>query len=511
MGEKIIYLAADERPCNYQHPDLIFDLSSTELIKPPFSMMGYKKEAADVDKIQKWLLANLNQSDQLVLSIELLVFGGILPSRIHNLSKNTLYKRLNFLKKIKSLKPDLKIYAFNLITRVPAYNSSDEEPDYYADYGEAIHKFGFLQDKNNRANLTESEIKELKRIENTIPAEIKEDYLKRRENNHALNLKVFALLKAEIIDFLLFPMDDNAEYGFSAAERNKILKKAIQENLTERLMSYPGADESGAVLLSRALTEKYNYQPKVFINYASSQGKNIIPPLEDRPLAVTVKEQLAAAGALAVANLNEADYLLFVNTPSRATMKVMEKWDFLLKREAIIDPERSLHSFISSIKHYLNNGRKVALADTALINGADDQLLKLMSAKNMLTKLTAYGGWNTSSNTVGSVIAHANTLILAEKIGESPETIVEKNKKMLLLRYLDDWAYQYQIRADLNDSLSDFDLNYFDLKNKERKIAELSKNEMLKFKDKYLSSFADYNFELSFPWNRLFEIKININ
>lgn len=511
MGEKIIYLAADERPCNYQHPDLIFDISDTELIKPPISIMGQKKEAADVDKIQKWLLSNLNQADQVVLSIELLIFGGILPSRIHNLSRDELFKRLDFLKKIKAIKPNLKIYVFNLITRVPAYNSSDEEPEYYADYGEAIYKFGFLKDKNNRTDLTDLELKELKRVKNEIPSAVKKDYLKRRKSNHLLNIKVLELLKEEIIDFLIYPMDDNSEYGFSASERNMLLKKAVEENLTERLMSYPGADESGVVLLSRALTKKYNYQPRVFIKYATSKGKNIIPPLEDRPLEITVKEQLAAAGSVAVNDINDADYLLFVNTPSSTTMKVMEKWDFLLNREAIIDPEKSLHSFINTIEYNLNRGRKIALADTALINGADDQLLKLMSAQNMLIRLSAYGGWNTSSNTIGSVIAHANSLIIAEKIGESTEAIKEKNKKMLLLRYLDDWAYQYQIRAEINDKLLDFGLNYFDLKNKERIISALAKKEMQKFRKEYLSSFVDYDFEISFPWKRLFEIKININ
>ncbi|MGP3778714.1 DUF4127 family protein [Halanaerobium saccharolyticum] len=509
MEEKIIYLAADERPCNYQHPDLIFDLSSTELIKAPRSIMGYKKQEADVNKIQSWLLDKINQSKQLVLSIEMLVFGGILPSRIHNLTKKELFERVEFLKELKAKNKNLKIYAFNLITRVPAYNSSDEEPDYYADYGELIYKFGFLNDKKNRSNLTESELEELKKIKAELPKEIKEDYLNRREKNHALNHKVLELLEAEVIDFLLFPMDDNSEYGFSAAERNKLLKKAIERDLNNRLMSYPGADESGLVLLSRALTDKFNYQPKVYIKYASSSGKNIIPPLEDRPLEITVKEQLAAAGALRVDNINDADYLLFVNTPSTETMKVMENWDFLLNRYDIIDPARSLHDFVNSIEYYLQEDKKIALADSALINGADDQLLKMMASRNMLKDLSVYGGWNTSSNTIGSVVAHANTLIIAEKIGESADRIKRKNSRMLYLRYLDDWAYQYQIRAELNDELRESDLNYFDLKDKEEEISKKTKEKMVKFRNKYLKNFNN-DFEVSFPWNRLFEIKINI-
>ncbi|MFW6229627.1 MAG: DUF4127 family protein [Halanaerobium sp.] len=510
MKEKIIYLAADERPCNYQHPDLIFNLSSTELVKPPRSMMGYRKKAADVKKIQSWLLDNINRVDQVVLSIELLVFGGILPSRIHNLSKSELFERVEFLKKLKSKNENLKIYAFNLITRVPAYSSSDEEPDYYADYGEEIYKLGFLRDKKNRSSLSDSELEELKNLKNEIPDEIKSDYLARREKNHAVNLKVLGLLEAGVIDFLLFPMDDNSEFGFSAAERKLLLKKAIQKNLNENLMSYPGADESGLVLLSRALTEKYNYHPKVYVRYSSSKGKNIIPPLEDRSLEITLKEQLSAAGALNVDNVDDSDYILFVNTPSSVTMKVMEKWDFLLERSEIVDPERSYHDFVNSMEYYLQNNKKIALADTALINGAEDQLLKIMAGRDLLKNLSAYAGWNTSSNTIGSVIAHANVLMIAEKIGVKKEKIQEKNNQFLLLRYLDDWAYQYQIRAELNKEIKDLDLNYFDLKDKENEVIRLASKKMKIFKSKYLSSFV-YDFELSFPWKRLFEIKININ
>ncbi|MBC8932469.1 DUF4127 family protein, partial [Escherichia coli] len=62
-----------------------------------------------------------------------------------------------FLRGIKKEFPDKKIFLSNLIMRTPKYNSSDEEPDYYEQYGEAIFRYGWLKDKAARDTLDERE------------------------------------------------------------------------------------------------------------------------------------------------------------------------------------------------------------------------------------------------------------------------------------------------------------------------------------------------------------------
>ena len=510
MTDKIMYIPLDERPCNYQYPEMIYDITEDKLMKPPLTLLGNKKKAADVEKLHNWILDNIQDVSYLVLSIDMLVYGGILPSRIHQLELDKMFNRLALLKEIKSKNPNLKIFAFNLITRVPSYNSSDEEPEYYEEYGARIFKYGYLQDLINQNLADEKQKKEFAQIQTAIPNNIISDYLNRRDKNHNLNKKVIDYVKDDLIDFLVFPMDDNSEYGFSSMERTKIIDKINDKNLLNQIYSYPGADEVGSILTARAFLDKNNFKPKVFINYSAERGKTIIPYLEDRPLEQTVQYQILAANGIVVDTPQEADYILMVNTPTEGTMNSIEGWESILNKEDIIDPSRNLHSFIQSIKYYLSKDKLVSIADVAVLNGSDDYLMQLLKDNDLLDKISAYGGWNTSANSIGTTVAHSNIMSFYKNQNNLSEKRTEISNRFLFLKYLEDWGYQHKIRADLTAQLDDYDLNYFDLKDKEAMISNQVKESLDKFKQENLNSF-DYTFSLEMPWNRMFEVKIEID
>lgn len=72
----------------------------------------------------------------------MLLYGGLVPSRIHCDTEESLQKRLTVLKDIRKRNPEMVIYGFQVVMRCPNYSSSDEEPDYYEIYGAQIHKAG---------------------------------------------------------------------------------------------------------------------------------------------------------------------------------------------------------------------------------------------------------------------------------------------------------------------------------------------------------------------------------
>ena len=505
-----MYIPLDERPCNYRYPAMIYSISGNQLFLPPLYLLGYKKRAADVSGLRTWILDNLHGVEYLVLSIDMLVFGGILPSRIHHLSEEEMMSRLDFLKIIKDKYPYIKIFAFNLITRVPEYNSSDEEPDYYEDYGEQIYKLGYLSDKMELNLLNIDGQKELAAVEKSIPEAIRNDYLCRREKNHQLNQKAVQLVGEEVIDFLIFPMDDNSEYGFSTRERRKLMELVAENKLFDKIYSYPGADEVGSVLTIRAFFEQRNYHPTIFTRYSSEKGKNLIPSLEDRSLEQTVKYQIITAGGILVDNNLEADFVLMVNTPTETTLGKEGAWDSIFNKGIVIDSHRNLHEFVTVIKYYLSRNIKIAVADVAVLNGSDGQLMHLMKMNDLLPGLISYGGWNTSSNTLGTVIAHASMLTYFQTEGNVYSAEQRENSyKFLFLRYLEDWGYQYYIRAELTKKLADYGLDYFDLKDKGDMVAELVYMKLNDFAEEYLKDF-NYDFKVTMPWNRMFETEIII-
>lgn len=136
---KVLFMPLDERPCNFNFPqDIVKVRGDIELVVPEKSLLGDKKTAADTKKLWKFVFGNVGDCDYVVFSIDMLVYGGLIPSRLHCLRSEEVEEYIENIKKVKEFNPNLKIYAFNCIMRSPQYDSAEEEPQYYANYGYSI-------------------------------------------------------------------------------------------------------------------------------------------------------------------------------------------------------------------------------------------------------------------------------------------------------------------------------------------------------------------------------------
>ena len=181
--KKIVYLPLDERPCNYSFPKKILGEDNKDyfLVQPELSMMG-KKKPADYEKIKEFLLTECRSAFGLIVSVDCLLYGGIVPSRLHTMNDAVLTERLALLEKIKKQNPAITIYAFSLIMRCPQYSSDDEEPDYYGVCGYEIFKLGELLHKRQLGMLTDEEEKAIGTYKEKTDGYL-QDYLARREVN----------------------------------------------------------------------------------------------------------------------------------------------------------------------------------------------------------------------------------------------------------------------------------------------------------------------------------------
>ena len=84
---KIAFLPIDNRPVCYTLAKNITDIDeSIELYLPPREFLGDLTRTADIKNLISWL-ENLPQVDSMILSLDTLVYGGLIPSRR---SKETL-------------------------------------------------------------------------------------------------------------------------------------------------------------------------------------------------------------------------------------------------------------------------------------------------------------------------------------------------------------------------------------------------------------------------------------
>lgn len=497
--KKIVLLPLDERPCNYEFPHQIFQNENYEIIRPDLSIMGDKKTPGNLDEIRNFLLNSTKEADGLVISIDTLLYGGIVPSRLHHDDLKTLTKRLDVLKEIKKNNKKLKVYAFHLIMRSPQYSSDDEEPDYYAKCGREIFLTGFLSHKKEIGWASGEEIKELEKIK--IPKKYLDDFLNRRKINTNMCLKSISLVEEKIIDFLIIPQDDAAEFGWTAKDQEVVRKEIENKTLEFDVYMYPGADEVANTLLSKMVSKMENKRPLIYIHYPSATSGHLIPRYEDRMLDTTVKYQILAAGALTASSIDEADLVLFVNAPSAN----MQEAAYQHKHFREYETQRNLVEFVEKIKYVVRVLKKPAIiADVAYANGGDIEFVKMLDKENLLMEVASYAGWNTSSNTLGTAIPHGIASWLFPN---------HNFDSFLASRYVEDVGYCSVVRHDvIYNKLKDYGFDYFYVKDQRGVISTIVKDELMKFVNKELSNLKDKVIinDLYMPWRRMFEIGINV-
>ncbi|CAM3649550.1 DUF4127 domain-containing protein [Erysipelothrix urinaevulpis] len=496
---KILYIPLDERPCNYEIPQqIVKGNDAVELIVPPIELLGEKKISADIKKLWHFVEENISQVQGAVLSIDTLLFGGLIPSRIHHLSQEDVEWSINKIRNLKKLNPTLNLYAFECIMRSPQYDSSEEEPDYYETHGYALHRRAYLKDKENRDSLTDIEMKELKEIE--IPENYLQDYEWRRDFNLNYNLEVARLVKEGILDFLVIPQDDSSEYGYTAIAQQKVVKYLSQHDLESKINIYPGADEVGTSLLARCLNDTKNRLTKVYAFYSSTLGPTIVPNYEDRPMHENLKYHLDVTQSMLVNSPEEADFILAINAPG----KVMEEAFDQQNRDITYTSHRNLLYFVKEINRLIDKGYQVSICDSAFSNGGDLQLIKYLDEFELFDKLLAYAGWNTNSNTLGTVLGSSIYFF---------DQAYENRHEPIIYRLLEDGFYQAEVRQEIvNAYLPIHGLSYYNFKDKQALVEEeIAKLIQIRYNELKLAQVIKIEtINVWMPWKRMFEVGLNL-
>jgi hypothetical protein len=499
---KILYIPLDERPCNRLFPQFITETrEDIELISPPIELLGNKKKTADVNKLWEYIFSNIKYCDYAVLSIDMLVYGGLIPSRLHYLEKEEAKRRINNIKELKKYNKEIKVYAFNCIMRSPQYNSSEEEPEYYAEYGYNLFRKAYLKDKKNRVDLTSRESEELSEID--IPEEILRDYEERRNFNVDINIEAVNLVKEKVIDFLTIPQDDSSPYGYTAIAQQRVLDYIKKYELELKINIYPGADEVGSSLIARALNDFLDRQIKIYPFYSSTLGPTIIPLYEDRPMNESLKYHVRVCNGVLVENPEKADIILAINSPGKYMQESFDQKD---KLDLTYKSFRNLQDFVFKIKEFIGRGKKVIISDSAFSNGGDLTLIKYLDRLEIFDKLIAYGGWNTNCNTLGTV--------LSSGIYAFDSKDKSKILKHLIYRLIEDVIYQANVRQNItNNFLPKYNLSYTELKGKEEYVEEKVEKLLLNEYNKYNLSneYKLNNFKAYLPWRRMFEVGLKFN
>lgn len=492
--KKIVYLPLDERPCNYDFCGfMVQNNNEINLVRPEKSDLGLKKTPANYLSVKNFLSSECADADYLILAVDMLLYGGIVPSRLHHLSQEEIFSRVDFIKSLKENNPRLTIFAFSLVMRCPTYSSGDEEPDYYETCGEQIFRYGVNEHKYLDKIITKEEY-EAEKSRLNVPEKYLNDYLSRRKENLAALLRTLKLVGRAIDEFLIL-QDDSNPYGFTALDQRKV--KGFTQNEKINIEVHSGADEGGLTLLARVLTRIKGYSPKICPIYPKEECKNVIPLFEDREVYKNIEAQIKSAGA-AVADANDADIYLFCNLP----VGKMQNIDNLTGKQY---DDRDLPAFVKKAEALKKNGKTVAVADIAYSNGGDVKFAKMLSKSIGLLNLAGYAGWNTSSNTLGTVICQA---IFFYFYGNT-----KTHRLFTAERVYEDLSYCSYVRKYMWDKeLDKLNCTYFNSNGQRGVVSERAEELLNEFTSREFPEIHEkYKIaDCYMPWSRLFEIGLKI-
>ena len=444
---RIAFVPIDNRPVCYTLPKLISEIDEDfELVLPDRTDLGDLTKNANIENIFTWL-KGLNNLDGMILAFDTLAYGGLIPSRRCPETFSQIQKRVEELKEI-LLEKKCRILAVSSIMRISNNNYNEEEKTYWSEYGKKIFTYSYNFHKNGEEKCSD------------IPQEILDDYIKTRTRNFEINKIYLEWQKEGLLDTLVFSKDDCAEFGLNVMEAQEL----------ESLGGYTktGADEIPLSLLSRVIGK----QMKVCPVFLEPEYKNLISNYEDVRIENSVKGQRELANCI-IADEKNADGILYINNFKHHQGEIVMK----------IDTEGFDRSFAAPNKPYM-------IADVRFANGADNNFVKELFKNKIIDKnFYGYSAWNTSANSLGSLILCAKMKIFAKKYNQNAF------EKVQLTRFLDDWAYQANVRQKLKSP--EKNILAKEMKSFEKVLEDVTLNSV--------------NVKYSFPWKRLFEVEIEFS
>jgi len=502
---KVLFIPLDDRPPCLQFTVKMGEIGNADVVTPPKELLGRFTTAGQSDKIIKWLKQqDLKSFDAAIISLDMLVYGGLVASRAYNIEALQALQRVEVMREIRKKAPKVRVFVQNVIMRL-APTADGKNEAYRADLAKWA-EVSVINDEKSKA--------ETKELETKLPAEALANYKMARQRNLKVNLKAIDFVGSGIIDYLILSQDDAKPVGVHVADRVQLVTETKRLGLTGKIALQPGADEVSMLLLARALNQYCKITPKIKAVYSSAIASNTVMPFEDKPLKETVGYHIKATGSQEVQDEKQADMLFYVFASRR-------------------DSGRAT-SFAAEIEAKIRQGKRIIVADidpVGNVQGGDSAFTNELGRRELFADLNSYASWNTAANTIGTTLPQGVIFNIAEAKLLNNKAIANRiwtaQNWFTFHRVLDDYYFHGLERSRINKHFGQQGLSSKILDDKANEQVEnyatelLSKSfyELGKIYSQKLPNSRQLNVQcqqpsnMSFklPWNRTFEAEINFD
>lgn len=502
---RVLFIPLDDRPPCLQFTQQMGAIGKADVITPPKELLGRFTTAGQSYKIIEWLQKqDLGSFTAAIISLDMLVYGGLVASRVEDVETSLALKRIEVMREIRKKAPGLRVYVQSVIMRL-APTADGKNEAYRAD----LAKWAEVSVNSDDSSKAETAV-----LETKIPAEGLANYKRARQRNLKINIKAIEFVRAGIIDYLILSQDDAKPVGIHVADRVKLMAETKRLGVTAKIAVQPGADEVSMLLLARALNQYYKISPKIKAVYSSFLAATTVMPFEDKPLKETVSYHIKATGSQEVQGEKEADLLFYV---------------FASRHDA-----GRAASFAVEIENKIKQGKRIIVADidpVGNVQGGDSAFTTELGSRGLFPELNGYASWNTAANTIGTTLPQGIIFNAAEAKLLANKAILDRiwtaQNWFTFHRVLDDYYFHGLRRLQVNKHFGQSGLsskNLDDTTNKQvedyatqlllKSFTELSNTYARKIRNSRQQNVQcgpPSNMSFTLPWNRTFEAEINFD
>lgn len=301
--QSILLLPLDSRPVCSTMVQKLGTLAGLNVILPPKACLDNYRTPSDRQKLLQWLQTNQPLYNYSIISADNLLHGGLLAARMNTATPT---EEDALLKQLQQFAPAKQQAIFSVIPRLLV--SDQLLPDRWYQY--QLMRYSQLADIV-RITGSFALTQELRRTEAKIPAKVLDKYRSRYQQSDRFNM---GLLKLATDDRrITFGQDDASPIGLPHASAVKLQSSIAAQKLQQQAQLTYGADEIASLLLVRYYLQQSNWQPKVYLHYASPKAESADMPYMAVCVGAALRNQLKLIGASEVSTPDSADLICYVN------------------------------------------------------------------------------------------------------------------------------------------------------------------------------------------------------
>jgi hypothetical protein len=499
-GERFVLLPLDNRPCNVLFVRQLAGIAMAEVITPPSHWLGSWLNAGNCSQFGDWLQAAARPGDTVIVSSDMLCYGGLVASRSAATPTDVAVARLEALRPLH--RRGLRVEVLATIPRLYLRTSEGQAP-----FESALADWATRADRDAP-------------LPANVPRQWTEEYLGVRQRNLQVLFELVDMLQEDVIDHLVVGQDDSSRQGLHSEEQLELRRRLSLRPSKGQVWIGSGADELTLDMVCGRLADLHDVHPGIELDYSEAGSERLIPPLESHPLHDMVLDHVRLCGAH-VAD-KEGEVRLFIQVPAARPFNLPGP-----------DRRPKSYAFVERVREWMVGGRLAALADLAFVNRMDPYLAEALLDRVPLTRLEGFAAWNTPANALGTVVAQVVLRQVSQRLARGwPIARVKQSARyhlaFLLARLIDDYGYQTMVRGEFYPRAQGLSPRQDPLASPYGKLGREIRVRLIEWARRlYASEFegkvvalpgsrgvarlGEMQLQVILPWPRLFEVEVRLD